>query len=83
MAIADDHGVPVAVGLHRATPHEVTLAEEQAQKGTKLIAPQNERRINKPQDGRSLRRMKRRWHVEFFFAWLKRFRRVAIRYEVR
>ncbi|MCA2959251.1 MAG: transposase [Silvanigrellales bacterium] len=50
-----------------------------ARKGTKLNAPQNEQRINKTQDGRSLRHMKRRWHVEFFFAWLNRFRRVAIR----
>ena len=33
------------------------------------------------QDGRHLRRYKRRWKVERFFSWLFNFRRLVTRYE--
>ena len=33
------------------------------------------------QDGRSLRRFKRRWKVERLFAWLYNFRCLVVRYE--
>ena len=33
------------------------------------------------QDGRKLRRYKRRWKVERLFAWLQNFRRIVVRYE--
>jgi transposase len=33
------------------------------------------------QDGRKLRRYKRRWKVERTFAWLGNFRRLVVRYE--
>jgi transposase len=33
------------------------------------------------QDGRSLRRYRRRWKVERLFAWLKAFRRIAMRWD--
>lgn len=52
-----------------------------------LIAPV--RRMSKRKtpsrkpDGRALRRYKRRWKVERLFAWLKRNRRIATRYEVK
>lgn len=36
---------------------------------------------NKTQDGRKLRRYKRRWKVERFFAWLGNFRRLLVRHE--
>jgi transposase len=39
------------------------------------------RRKTKTQDGRALRRYKRRWHVERLFAWMLRFRRLVTRYE--
>ncbi|MCA1638433.1 MAG: transposase, partial [Acidobacteria bacterium] len=39
------------------------------------------RKKPKTQDGRSLRRYKRRWKVERFFAWLQNFRRVATRFD--
>jgi transposase len=47
-----------------------------------MIAP-HKRNRKKPrtQDGRSLRRYKRRWKVERFFAWLQNFRRVATRFD--
>lgn len=38
-------------------------------------------RVNITQDGRHLRRYKRRWKVERFFAWLFNFRRLVVRYE--
>jgi transposase len=35
----------------------------------------------KTQDGRPLRRYKRRWKIERLFAWLYNFRRLVVRYE--
>ncbi len=46
-----------------------------------MIAPhRGKRRKPKTQDGRKLRRYKRRWKVERLFAWLGSFRRLAVRY---
>ena len=42
------------------------------------------RRNNKKathQDGRKLRRYRRRWKIERLFAWLQNFRRLVVRYE--
>jgi transposase len=52
--------------------------------GTELVAPHKENR-SKPntQDGRQLRRYKRRWKVERLFAWLHNFRRLVTRWERR
>jgi len=48
----------------------------------KMIAPHKENRKSKPtQDGRELRRYKRRWKVERLFAWIQNFRRCNTRYE--
>ncbi len=47
-----------------------------------LISPHRENRSKKPtQDGRKLRRYKRRWKVERLFSWLQNFRRLVTRYE--
>ncbi|WP_143478096.1 transposase, partial [Pseudobacteriovorax antillogorgiicola] len=35
------------------------------------------------QDGRSLRRYRKRWVVERFFSWLFSYRRTKVRYEVK
>jgi transposase len=48
--------------------------------GIELIAPNRENR-SQTQDGRKLRRHKRRWCVERLFAWLQWFRRLVKRYE--
>ena len=48
--------------------------------GIELIAPNRENR-SQTQDGRELRRYKRRWCVERLFAWLQWFRRLVTRYE--
>ena len=45
-----------------------------------LIAP-NRRRRGRTQDGRALRRYRRRWLVERVFAWLHNFRRLVVRWE--
>ncbi len=54
-----------------------------AEFGVEVIAPhrKNRRPENKTQDGRKLRRYKRRWKVERFFSWLGNFRRLLIRHE--
>ena len=58
------------------------LRERLAARGITLIAPHRENR-SKPatQDGRGLRRYKRRWKVERTFAWLGNFRRLVVRYD--
>ena len=109
MAVADATGVPLAVHVASASPHEVTLVEATLDKcftnelpkrliGDKaydsdkldarlqedwrieMIAP-NRRNRRKTQDGRALRRYRRRWKVERLFAWLQNFRRLVVRYE--
>ena len=55
------------------------LAEE---RNVELIAPHKNNRVrHSTQDGRPLRRFKRRWKVERLFAWLQNFRRLVVRYE--
>ncbi len=49
--------------------------------GIELIAPHRRQRRTKTQDGRRLRRYRRRWRVERLFAWLHWFRRLVTRYE--
>jgi transposase len=50
------------------------------QYGIEMIAA-NRRGRAKTQDGRPLRRAKRRWKIERFFAWLHNCRRVVTRWE--
>jgi transposase len=49
--------------------------------GTELIAPNKVNRKVPTQDGRPLRRYRRRWKIERLFAWLFNFRRLVVRYE--
>jgi transposase len=50
--------------------------------GVERIAPHRRGRTRpKTQDGRPLRRYRRRWKVERLFAWLGNFRRLVVRYE--
>ena len=55
------------------------------ERGVELIAPTRggKRPSRRKQDGRALRRYKKRWKVERLFAWLKRFRRISTRWEVK
>lgn len=113
MAIADRGGLPVAICIESASPHEVKLVDKtldhcfinelpekligdkaydsdgldkklKEQRNIEMIAPHRlvRNRKNAPtQDGRPLRRYKRRWKVERLFAWLQNFRRLVVRYE--
>ena len=58
------------------------LDESLHEQGIELIAPHKSNR-KKPatQDGRVLRRYKRRWKVERLFAWLQNFRRIQVRHD--
>jgi transposase len=52
------------------------------ERGVEMIAPHRRGRKKSPtQDGRKLRRYRRRWKVERLFAWLQNFRRIVVRYE--
>jgi transposase len=58
------------------------LRNELARRGIELIAPHRKNRRKPPtQDGRALRRYRRRWIVERTFAWLGNFRRLVVRYD--
>jgi transposase len=56
------------------------LDETLAERGIDMIAPNRAKR-SKTQDGRKLRRFRRRWKVERLFAWLQNFRRILVRHE--
>ncbi len=111
MAIADGHGLPFAVHVASASPHETKLVEATLEQrflretpermigdraydsdpldqhirqryGVQLIAPHKFVRVAPAtQDGRRLRRYRRRWKIERLFAWLHNFRRIVIRWE--
>ena len=111
MAIAERHGLPVALWVGSASPHEVTLVQDTLEnrftsgypnrmvgdkaydsdpldrqlidnQGVALIAPHKINRKKKAtEDGRPLRRYKRRWKVERLFAWLHNFRRIVTRWD--
>jgi transposase len=49
--------------------------------GIEMIAPHRGQRPVHTQDGRPLRRCRRRWRVERLFAWLHHFRRLVVRWE--
>jgi transposase len=111
MAVADRHGLPVAVGIASGQRNEQKLVvetlnarfvgplpkkligdtaydsdpldRELASMGVEMISPHHPRRRKKTQDGRKLRRYRRRWHIERLFAWLMRSRRLVTRYECR
>jgi transposase len=58
------------------------LDESLAQAGIEMMAPhKRNRKKAATQDGRKLRRYRRRWKVERLFAWLQNFRRLGVRYE--
>ena len=58
------------------------LRKRLARRGIDLICPHRKNRKRPPlQDGRKLRRYKRRWKVERTFSWLGNFRRLVVRWE--
>lgn len=111
MVVVEADGLPVAITIDSATPHEVKLVKQTldsrfmealperligdnaydsdaldadlATQGVAVLAPHRRNRKHKTQDGRPLRRQKRRDKVERFFAWLQAFRRLLVRWEVK
>jgi transposase len=111
MAISDGHGLPLAVHVASASPHETKLVEATLENrffadlperligdraydndrlderlmnhfGIEMIAPHTTVRTKTfTQDGRALRRYRRRWKVERLFAWLHNYRRIVVRWE--
>lgn len=57
------------------------LDAELQQHGIDMIAPHHPTHTTKTQDGRKLRRYRRRWLIERFFSWLMKWRRLVTRYE--
>ena len=58
------------------------LRKQLKKRGIELICPHRKgRKILKTQDGRKLRRYRKRWKVERTFAWIGNFRRLVVRYE--
>jgi transposase len=57
------------------------LDEALRARGIDMIAPNQITRRRQTQDRRKLRRYKRRWLVERFWAWLMKWRRLVTRYE--
>ncbi len=58
------------------------LDETLLKQSIEMIAPHRKnRKKKKSQDGRKLRRYKRRWKIERLFAWLQNFRVLVVRYE--
>lgn len=54
-----------------------------ADTGVEMIAPHRCNRKNCTQDGRALRRFRRRWKIERLFAWFQSYRRLTVRWEYR
>jgi transposase len=77
--IAVPAGVPVVADKgYDSDP----LRERLAAAGFTLVSPHRANRTKPPtNDGRRLRRYRRRWLVERTNAWLQNFRRVAVRWE--
>ena len=59
------------------------LDKQMSEYGVEMISPNRINRKEKTQDGRPLRRYKRRWKVERLFAWMQNFRRPVTRWEYR
>jgi len=83
-------GQTVADRFTRALPERIIgdkaydsnpLDAAMAATGIRMISP-NREGTRRTQDGRELRRYKRRWKIERMFAWLGFSRRLVVRYEV-
>jgi transposase len=58
------------------------MRERLKQRGIDLIVPYRRNSVlRRYEDGRKLRRYRRRWKVERAIAWLQSFRRVQVRYD--
>lgn len=59
-------------------PLDYQLAEQ----GISMVAPHRRGRVRPvTQDGRQLRRYRKRWKIERLFAWLQNYRHLVVRYD--
>ena len=69
----------IADKAYDSDPLDERLLDE---RNIELIAPhKSNRKKPKTQDGRKLRRYKRRWKIERLFAWLQNYRRILVRFD--
>jgi IS5 family transposase len=76
--IALPHGMPVIADKgYDSDP----LREQLAQDGFVLLSPHRSNRKRRSNDGRRMRRYKRRYKVERAIGWMHSFRRLLVRHE--
>ena len=63
------------------TDEQGSLIESLFYKPPTIAPHKSNRQKAKTQDGRKLRRYRRRWKVERLFAWSQNYRRILVRYE--
>lgn len=88
MVLADGAGAPPGICMEKASLTEITLLERTLNAvnvtkrwGCRRIPRRQHNRVATHQDGRKLRRYKRRWIIERTNSWLQNFRRLVVRYE--
>ena len=95
MVVVDGQGVPLGDHLHSASPAEVRFAETTLASirsdplrthlrrcRIELICPRKKNRVRPAtQDGRTLRRYRRRWVIERTIGRLSNFRRLVARHD--
>ena len=68
--------------IYDKAAHSDPLRKRLKRRGIELICPYRSNNTKRRyEDGRKLRRYKRRWKVERTIAWLGNFRRLVVRYE--
>lgn len=68
--------------IYDAAADSDPLRQRLAERGIELVCPHRRNRVRPPtQDGRKLRRHRRRWRIERSVSWLQSFRRLVTRYE--
>ena len=74
--------VPEHLLYDKAADSDPLRRRLQTERGIELVCPHRKNRKRPPtQDGRPLRRYRRRWKVERTHSWFHNFRRTIIRYE--
>ena len=76
--VSESPAILIGDKAYDSDPLDASLRE----RGINMVAP-HKRNRKRPatQDGRRLRRYKRRFKVERFFSWLEDFRRLVVRWE--
>lgn len=74
--------VPAKLIYDKAADCDALRDRLASERGVDLISPHRKNRVRrKKQDGRKLRRYRRRWKIERTVSWLHDFRRLIVRHE--